>query len=159
MSHAGDEVLKRCQLGLNRFRELLGERCRNDEANTRGFHFGELGLGYTLLQGKQMLDGDPVRLVDDLPPAVLAGRFYREKPEMRSSERRVLVRGFRRKEKIRPLSGRTRSNVAIAIGFAGGIYLATTRRTAWWLLITAVSAVLGYIQVDVIVVSGMARMH
>jgi hypothetical protein len=51
------------------------------------------------------------------------------------------------------------TNVAIAIGFAGGIYLATTRRTAWWLLITAVSAVLGYIQVDMIVVSGMARMH
>lgn len=49
--------------------------------------------------------------------------------------------------------------IAIVVGFAGGIYLAATRRNAWWLLITLASAFLGYIQIQVIIVSGMARMH
>jgi len=49
--------------------------------------------------------------------------------------------------------------IAIVVGIAGGIHLAITSRNAWWLLVVVAGAVIGYMQIQVIVVSGMARMH
>jgi hypothetical protein len=49
--------------------------------------------------------------------------------------------------------------IAVVAGFAGGIYLASARRSAWWLLVPLVSVVLGYIQMQVVIVSGMASMR
>ena len=49
--------------------------------------------------------------------------------------------------------------IAIVVGIAGGIHLAITRRNGWWLLAVVAGVVVGYIEIQAIMVSGMAHMH
>jgi hypothetical protein len=47
---------------------------------------------------------------------------------------------------------------AVAVGFAGGIYLAS-RRSAWWILASLLSVGIGYIELQVVVAVAWGHMH
>lgn len=47
---------------------------------------------------------------------------------------------------------------AVVVGFVGGLYLAN-RRSTWWILITLLSACIGYLELQVVVASAWSHMH
>jgi hypothetical protein len=48
--------------------------------------------------------------------------------------------------------------VAVVTGVVGGMYLAS-RRSAWWISIALLSAILGYLELQVIFASALGHMH
>lgn len=73
--HIRNETLKAEQMRPDRAGVGVVQPGWNDKHNIGLPHFTELVFRYALLEGKKMLDRNPLRFIENLPPTVLAGRL------------------------------------------------------------------------------------
>lgn len=74
---------------------------RNNQTYILPIHFHQLIFRYPLLECEQMLDWNPVSLIQNLPPSVLACSFCSEEYQIICRELKIMIGLTVRKYKVR----------------------------------------------------------